>query len=293
VCASISVLPAPISLCTDIVIQNVSASSGGSPGFAFDGNIDTFWKSEDAASSSIQFQFEKLYNLERLTLRTPTVVCGRIQQLRILFTDGSAANQDSFEQTCTGNTAILVDLQGKQTASMYITFRFTPCPSQSCTEGIAYSEITACGIDSSYSPSPPPSPPLAFLPPPPPPRSEQTYAVPQLAAFGAQTTIWTTVISRGTYGYTDLGESNTNTLFTQTGVFRRFCSWCVATHQTVYYVRTTAIPALATTFSAYRQMRDRWTHVNSGNTNLLGTDLLRCRLPTSHSRPRPPTRCGS
>ncbi len=92
-------------------------------------------------------------------------------------------------------------------------------------------------------------------------------------AFGAGTTFWTTVLARGPNGYVDMGETYTNALFTQAGVFRRFCTGCALSHYQIYYVRTTPIPALATTFSAYRQMRDRWTHVDSGNTNLLGTDF--------------------
>jgi hypothetical protein len=171
---NVAVLPASISSCTNVGVRYVQASSGNPPpGFAFDGYNGTFWCSEDKTTSWIQVEFDTLYALERLTLTTPTRSSCCANRINIVYSD--ASNRDLLQQTCDDNTPNSIELHGKQTTSLRITFTFEPCANQICGGGIAYSEIAACGY---ALPAPPLSAlaPLDTVPLPPPPLVQEQGA---------------------------------------------------------------------------------------------------------------------
>eukprot|EP01001_Neometanema_parovale_P005030 NODE_1771_length_1613_cov_307.518121_g1685_i0.p1 GENE.NODE_1771_length_1613_cov_307.518121_g1685_i0~~NODE_1771_length_1613_cov_307.518121_g1685_i0.p1 ORF type:complete len:480 (-),score=153.38 NODE_1771_length_1613_cov_307.518121_g1685_i0:174-1556(-) len=56
------------------------------------------------------------------------------------------------------------------------------------------------------------------------------------------------------------GKEAVDTLFNQTGVFRRDCPSCIASHRTIFYKRKTPIPA---GFSIYDNMFTTWSSVNN------------------------------
>lgn len=64
----------------------------------------------------------------------------------------------------------------------------------------------------------------------------------------------------------DLGEAITNTLFSKTMILKRDCTTCDVANSTIYYKRTTPIPA---NFSVYQNIKYIWASAS----NLLNTDF--------------------
>lgn len=69
---------------------------------------------------------------------------------------------------------------------------------------------------------------------------------------------WITVLSKGSYGYVNLGSTVVNTLFSQSvpNLFVRHCVSCVSTHREVYYRRLTGMPL---GFSVFDNMASNWS----------------------------------
>jgi len=57
----------------------------------------------------------------------------------------------------------------------------------------------------------------------------------------------------------DIGRLSIDSLFSSSGIFKRVCSTCLASHQTIYYVRLTSM----TGFSLYSNIIETWSSMNN------------------------------
>lgn len=64
----------------------------------------------------------------------------------------------------------------------------------------------------------------------------------------------------------DIGKAAFNNKFKLSGLIKRECPTCVASHQTIYYKRLTNVA----TFDAYHVIADTWVNTN----NVLNTDFI-------------------